>query len=946
MDFIMENSVLKKYIGTSADVIIPDGVTEIGDRAFEGCSSLSSIVIPEGVTGIGDCAFRGCSNLSSVEIPEGVTSIGDHAFGDCSNLSSIVIPKSVTSIGVDAFGLCSSLNTIVIPEGVTSIGKDTFSCCDSLSSIMLPEGVTSIGASAFFGCSSLSSIEIPKSVTSIGASAFRSCRSLSSIEIPEGVTSIENYTFEGCSSLSSIVIPKGITSIGTGAFSFCRSLSSIEIPEGVTSIEDNTFSGCSSLSSIEIPEGITSIGDSAFKGCSSLGSVEIPENTIPIGGNSDVRFVVSKNYLQRKDKLIGNGFLEQIEKYWKDDMSNRDWAYIYLFQSGKEYENLCKKYMSAMNANELAKEMMDIILNDCTSTQYTKTADFILAHKDDMSPDIIENAYKFFKEKNIRKLVSLFNKYMKKDVKGDAKDPYSKLTSKYDEYEIDKVIKGSGGGIKLFSQIKLADSDELAPAKLVKCAAALYLKQLEGLPRHISEYKTEYVHFSINKDADNMAKLLDMESLRKLLDEMYQKDKPVWFAPYCRYGDGKQISRLISDMNKWKQWYTYGASGRRKIIVARGALMLSDTREAVLYMDKNNLLDQYAKMRRTNAETIRDAVLLDFGLDADGKKTYDIGSNKIVAALAQDLTIKLYDVNKDKVVKSIPKRGADEKLYEQAKADLADMKKNIKKVVKRRTDQLFEAFLEGTAKDAKEWADSYATDPLLKTIARILVWSQGKETFVLSKDDKLIHSDGSEYVLDKTEPVKVAHPIEMKENEAESWQKYFCQNSLQQPFEQVWEPVIKPDSISPDRYDGLKVPIFTLMHKEKHGVIFTDEFFHSELGLDLVDCNIGYGINTKFRHEITKEDTVLLGKFGFEKYTRYVNHIVSLFDRWTIKEKILNDDTSIKDMLSGFTLAQIKKFLAMAIENNCVNCTALLMDYKNKNYNELDTLEFLTLEQL
>lgn len=638
--------------------------------------------------------------------------------------------------------------------------------------------------------------------------------------------------------------------------------------------------------------------------------------------------------------------MEQIENYWKDDMSNRDWAYIYLFQSGKEYEKLCKKYMSVMNANELAKEMIDIISDAYKAAQYKKTAEFIIKHKADISLDIVEKEYALFKKKRAQKVIALFDEYMKKDESADENDTYLKLVSEYDEYMVDKVIKKSDADMDRFSHVKLADCDEMAPAKLVKCAAELYLGQYEGLPKKISKYGYDYIHFSINKDADNMAKLLDMESLRELLDEMYQKDKPVWFAPYCRYGDGKQISRLISDMNKWKSWYIYKATGRSKIIVARGALMLSDTREAVLYMDKNNLLYQYAKMRGTDADTIRDAVLMEFGLDADGKKTYDIGSNKIVAALAQDLTIKLYDVNKGKVVKSIPKRGADEKLYEHAKADLADMKKNIKKVVKRRTDQLFEAFLEGTAKDAKEWANSYATDPLLKTIARILVWSQGKETFVLSKDDKLIHSDGSEYVLDETVPVKVAHPMEMRSGEAESWQEYFCQNSLQQPFEQVWEPVIKPDSIKTDRYDGLEVPIFTLMHKEKHGIVFVDLYYHSELGLYLEDCEFDYGINTKFKREITKDDTVSFGKFKVRQYTRYANHVVSLLDKWTIVGRLLKDDTSIRSQLDGFTLAQIKTFLKMAIENNCTNCAAILMDYKNKNYNELDTLEFLTLEQL
>ena len=262
---------------------IPNGVTSIGDYAFEDCTSLTSITIPDSVTSIGDSAFEDCSSLTSITIPDSVTSIGDSAFEDCSSLTSITIPNSVTSIGEFAFFGCSSLTSITIPDRVTSIGRGAFRECSILTSITIPDSVTEINNGAFYNCASLVSITIPNSVTSIGEFAFFGCSSLTSITIPDRVTSIGRGAFEDCTSLTSITIPDSVTSIGEYAFDECSSLKSITIPDSVTEIGSSAFSGCTSLTSITIPNSVTSIGNYAFNVCSSLTSITIPDSVTYIG---------------------------------------------------------------------------------------------------------------------------------------------------------------------------------------------------------------------------------------------------------------------------------------------------------------------------------------------------------------------------------------------------------------------------------------------------------------------------------------------------------------------------------------------------------------------------------------------------------------------------------------------------------------------------------------
>ena len=126
-------------------------VTEIGERAFYGCSSLTSITIPESVTEIGERAFYGCSSLTSITIPESVTEIGELAFCGCSSLTSITIPPLVTKIGNATFLNCFSLTYITIPPSVTEIGAFAFLNCYSLTEVRIPKGCY-VTESAFKDC--------------------------------------------------------------------------------------------------------------------------------------------------------------------------------------------------------------------------------------------------------------------------------------------------------------------------------------------------------------------------------------------------------------------------------------------------------------------------------------------------------------------------------------------------------------------------------------------------------------------------------------------------------------------------------------------------------------------------------------------------------------------------------------------------------------------------
>ena len=250
--FVIENGVLKEYEGNKKEIVIPNGVEEIGDSVFDACRSLQFVTIPGSVKKIGENAFYNCYSLQSIIVSNGVKEIGNFAFAYCSSLQSITIPGSIKEIGENAFNNCDSLKSVIISNGVKKIGHGAFAYCYDLQSVTIPNSVEEIGDDAFMDCDSLKSITIPNGVKKIEHGAFAYCNSLQSITIPGSVKEIEDGVFNQCTSLQSITILNGVEKIGENIFVFCDSLQSVTIPESVKEIGEYAFHGCDSLRSIYV----------------------------------------------------------------------------------------------------------------------------------------------------------------------------------------------------------------------------------------------------------------------------------------------------------------------------------------------------------------------------------------------------------------------------------------------------------------------------------------------------------------------------------------------------------------------------------------------------------------------------------------------------------------------------------------------------------------------
>jgi len=309
------------------DIVIPKSVITIGDSAFSG-NILTNVVIGNGVTAIGNNAFAN-NKLTDIVIPKSVITIGDSAFSD-NILTNAVIGNGVTAIGNNAFAN-NQLTNVVIPKSVITIGDRAFAD-NILTSVVVGNGVTAIGSNAFAN-NKLTKIVIPNSVITIGDRAFADNK-LTNVAVPKSVKSIGNDVFSTLEiltvteikdkefykkKLTSVVIPDGITKIGNEAF-YGNRLTDVVIPDSVITIGDRAFAD-NKLTNVVIGNGVTTIGSNAFAN-NKLTDVIIPKSVITIGdrafaGNKLTNVVVPKSV-----KSIGYDVFSTLENLPADKSNN------------------------------------------------------------------------------------------------------------------------------------------------------------------------------------------------------------------------------------------------------------------------------------------------------------------------------------------------------------------------------------------------------------------------------------------------------------------------------------------------------------------------------------------------------------------------------------------------------------------------------------------------
>lgn len=284
-----EVSTLFECPGGATELDLPASVTTLATKCLYGCAKLEELVIPATVTTI----EPGCAEGSKITklVTEGLKEIPQSAFSGCTTPQEFVLGEGLEKIGPSAFQGCQRLTGFNFPSSLTEIGASAFETCGGTqfdwgsmsviafgpTSLVIPDNVTTVGDRAFLGCAGLKTIEIGSGLANLGEDAFDAESSLESYAVSE-----DNAAF---ASLNGVLYDKGMTTILQEP---CALTEIPELAETATKIGAKAFKGCA-LKAVDLPKQIREIGTRAFDGCTSVETFTLWQNVKTIGAGAFMR---------------------------------------------------------------------------------------------------------------------------------------------------------------------------------------------------------------------------------------------------------------------------------------------------------------------------------------------------------------------------------------------------------------------------------------------------------------------------------------------------------------------------------------------------------------------------------------------------------------------------------------------------------------------------------
>lgn|GEM_PF-367487 len=333
-DFIIKSGIVKKYIGDSDVIIVPEGVRELAPCLFWDNQKIKEVVLPKSLVSISGDTFYNCANLEKVNIPENVKYMGNNPFAGCPKITvdnesksfslveGVLYNKDFTRliyypissanekyaidprckiVGKHSFYLCNNLKEVIVPSSVIKLENNPFSGCtrltlknDSPFYHVVDSVIYDRDYSSVIGC--LNSIDtdelVLKDVKRICRNSFWNCKGIRKIVFPKTLQDIGYNPFVGCSNIEFVSYSDNYIVYNNALFTKDKSklvcypakyaVGKISLPDETTTLERGAFSGCEKMTSINL-HNVSIISKTCFTNCNGLEKVYCPDLVAYIG---------------------------------------------------------------------------------------------------------------------------------------------------------------------------------------------------------------------------------------------------------------------------------------------------------------------------------------------------------------------------------------------------------------------------------------------------------------------------------------------------------------------------------------------------------------------------------------------------------------------------------------------------------------------------------------
>ncbi|WP_030161486.1 DUF4132 domain-containing protein, partial [Glycomyces sp. NRRL B-16210] len=343
---------------------------------------------------------------------------------------------------------------------------------------------------------------------------------------------------------------------------------------------------------------------------------------------------------------------------------------------------------------------------------------------------------------------------------------------------------------------------------------------------------------------DVVAETFDRASLARFSRALFQMwlaagapTKEGWaLTQLAHFADDDTVRLLAPKVREWP-----GQSQHKRAVTGLGVLGAIGSEEALRAIQgiadkvKFKALKEEARIQieaiatglGLSREQLADRLVPDFGLGEDAALTLDYGPRAFTVVFDEQLKPYVTDAT-GKPRKSLPKPGAkdDPEVAAAAYKRFSLLKKELRTASADQVARLENAMAQGRTWNAEEFTRYFATHPLVKHLARRLVWtaeSGGASIgFRIAEDGTLSDVDDDAVALPDDAVIRLAHPIRLGASEIAAWAEILADYEILQPFEQLSRPVMAftEDELATgclERFEGAKVEVGRVLGLTKRG---------------------------------------------------------------------------------------------------------------------------------